>query len=240
MIKEIVAIGVTGLLLSGSGWTAEASQASTQERIGLGSGAVLGGLAGGPLGLVFGAAFGGWLGDQFSDARREQAEFEARWRQASEEVADLNALVIGGERTLEWQSSEYRRNLAAMESTLRDASDVQVLFKTGETSLTDDTRQRLTRLAELLSRMDGMLVRIEGHADARGAPELNEQLSAERAIAVRDVLVQAGVPADRITTDAQGERQASAGSEDADGMAFERRVRLTLLPTGADRAVARE
>jgi outer membrane protein OmpA-like peptidoglycan-associated protein len=240
MIKKIFAVGVAGLVLSSSGWTAEVSQSSTQERIGLSSGAVLGGLAGGPLGLVFGAAFGGWLGDQFSDARREQAESDARWRQASEEAANLNALVIGGERALERQSSEYRRNLVAMESTVRDALDVQVLFKTGESSLTDETRQRLTRLAELLSRMDGMLVRIEGHADARGAPEVNEQLSAERAVSVRDILVRAGVPADRITIDAQGERQASAGSEDADGMAFERRVQLTLLPTGADRAVARE
>ena len=104
-----------------------------------------------------------------------------------------------------------------MREKVRDALDVQVLFKTGDTSLAQETDERLTRLAELVAGMDGMLLRIEGHADARGAAEFNEQLSAQRAATVRDVLIRAGVPSGQIVIDARGEREAHAVDEDIDG-----------------------
>ena len=127
-----------------------------------------------------------------------------------------------------------------MREKVQEALDVQVLFKTGDTSLAQETGERLTRLAELVAGMDGMLLRIEGHADARGAAEYNEQLSAQRAATVRDVLIRAGVPSGQIVVAALGEREAHAVDEDIDGMALDRRVQLTLIPSASEGRMARE
>ncbi len=240
MIRKIIITGISAMAMTSVGWTAESNQEPTKERIGVASGAVLGALAGGPLGLVFGAAFGGWLGDEFDTQRHERDDFEQRWEQAKAEVASLNSLVEGSERQLAQLTSEYGRETSAMREKVREALDVQVLFKTGDTSLAQETDQRLTRLAELVAGMDGMLLRIEGHADARGAAEFNEQLSAQRAATVRDVLIRAGVPSSRIVIDALGEREAQAVDEDIDGMALDRRVQLTLIPSASEGRMARE
>jgi len=240
MIRKTIITGISTLAMASVGWTAEPNPEPDKERIGIASGAVLGGLAGGPLGVVFGAAFGGWLGDEFDEQRRERDDFEQRWDQARAEVQSLNSLVQGSERQLAQLTSDHGRETAAMRERVREALDVQVLFKTGDTSLAQETDERLTRLAELVAGMDGMLLRIEGHADARGAAEFNEQLSAQRAATVRDVLVRAGVPSGQIVVDARGEREAHAADEDIDGMALDRRVQLTLIPSASEGRMARE
>jgi len=240
MSKKIFVAGLSAILLTTTGWTAEIEYAPVKERVGLASGAVLGGLTGGPLGLVLGAALGGWLGDGYDTQRHERDDYARRWEEAQREVASLNALVTGGERELHQLTEDYRLETTKLRESIRDALDVQVLFKTGVSTPSDETNVRLARLAALVARMDDLLVRIEGHADARGDAEFNEQLSAERAATVRDILIRAGIPASRIAIDARGEREAQAGDQDVDGMALERRVQLTLIPAGSAGRVARD
>jgi len=241
MKTKIIITALTGLSVATAGWTAESDAGPHRhERVGLASGAVAGGLAGGPLGVVFGAALGGWLGDAFDTQRHERDEYAQRWQEAQEAVASLNGLVEGKDEQLRRLGADFRREAASMREKVRDALDVQILFKTGEYELAADTGHRLERLASLIAGMDDMLLRIEGHADSRGDMESNQQLSANRAASVREILLRAGVPASRIVTDAVGERDAQATSEDVDGMALDRRVQLTLIPAGADGRVARD
>ena len=229
---------------SAPGWAAEQGKASKYETIGLGSGGAIGAVAGGPVGFIVGAAVGAWLGDQFNKQDQARNEFEQNWMESETRVTELDDLLQDADRQVATMESE----VAALESRLRQetrqlraavqsALDVQVLFRTNEDTLPDETRQRLARLAGALAGLDDMLVRIEGYADSRGETDHNDLLSSQRAAAVMETLIRAGLPADRISMDAYGEHRSSAAEDDLDGLAMERRVHLTVIPR-EDQALA--
>ena len=80
--------------------------------------------------------------------------------------------------------------------------------------------------AETLLANTKVRVRVEGHTDAIGSAEYNRDLSRRRAEAVRDMLVKAGVAAERLEVVAQGEDQPLATNDTADGRRINRRVQL--------------
>lgn len=67
-------------------------------------------------------------------------------------------------------------------------------FKLGSAELPDTLKQQLEVFAEVLKakKGSGKVVRIEGHADASGTPEVNLALSQRRAEAVKNYLVELG------------------------------------------------
>ena len=232
---------------STAGWAADESQASKYETIGVGSGGAVGAAAGGPAGFIVGAAIGAWLGDQFNRQQRARDEFERNWTASETRASELDDLlndaeqqVLSMESQVSTLESRLRRETRQLRTVVRDALDVQVLFRTDEDTLPDETQQRLARLAGALAGLDDMLVRIEGHADARGETDHNERLSAQRAASVMETLVRAGVPVGRISMEHHGEQQSSAAEDDPDGLAMERRVRLTVLPRDDDMRVTRQ
>ena len=236
---SVIALMAVAMFAS-TGWTAEDTGLSKHQSIRISGGAVIGGVTGGPVGLVVGATLGAWLGDRFDEERNARTQFEQRWIEAEEEVAALNDLVASSEHQVAVLESQIHQENREMQNTLRDALDVQVLFRTNESTLPDETQNRLLRLAELLAHLDGTLIHIEGHADSRGHQEHNDQLSAQRATFVRDLLIEAGVPLNRIMIDGYGETYASAEENDVDSMAMERRVDLTLIRNGSENRVAQK
>jgi outer membrane protein OmpA-like peptidoglycan-associated protein len=81
----------------------------------------------------------------------------------------------------------------------------------------------------MLAPLDGAVVRLEGHTDVRGTDRYNDTLSAARADAVRAALIRAGMPADRIIVSAAGKADSQAAENDADGMALDRRVKMSVV-----------
>ena len=82
-----------------------------------------------------------------------------------------------------------------------------VYFEYDESSLSDETRERLARNAELLKAQTQFLVTIEGHADERGTNEYNLALGDKRANAVRDYLGSLGVDGGRLRIITYGEER---------------------------------
>jgi len=119
--------------------------------------------------------------------------------------------------------------LEAEEQATREL-EATVLFRTGGTTLRDDSVAQLSQLGASLAMRPEARVRVAGFADARGSEASNLELSKRRALAVAAVLEAAGVSADRVIIEAHGKTLAMAEPSDLEGDAFERRVTVSLEP----------
>jgi outer membrane protein OmpA-like peptidoglycan-associated protein len=239
MRKEIIVL-VAGSLLATTGFSAEKNRAPKEESIGVGSGAAIGAIAGGPLGAVLGAAFGGWLGDRFHHERMTRAASEQKADEAQVRASSLEQELRGTERELTTARAELRSERVAHRYELEQALAVEIYFRTEESALDGATEQRLADLAGLVAPMDRTVIRLAGHADARGTELFNDQLSAARATSVRDALIRAGMPAERIVVTAAGESESTSTEQDVDGMALERRVKVEIIGLDDDSQVAQQ
>ena len=78
-------------------------------------------------------------------------------------------------------------------------------FGTANATILPDGTQILDEVADVLAKNRQIRkVAIEGHTDNRGNAEVNQKLSAARALAVLDYLVKQGIPADRLTSEGFG------------------------------------
>jgi outer membrane protein OmpA-like peptidoglycan-associated protein len=82
--------------------------------------------------------------------------------------------------------------------------------------------------AAKLNQYGNLGVVVEGHSDATGTLEYNQELSLRRAEAVRDALVRLGVDRGRIVVIGQGSSQPVASNDTPEGRAHNRRVVLLV------------
>lgn len=204
---------------------------SRPEAIGVGMGATVGALAGGPVGFVFGAAIGATIGDKYHRKDQEAHALNEELRATEEHVAALESTVRGLHASLETQRNDLDRLRATdtpnMTDLLQGGIAMDVLFRTGEDELADETRVRIGELAVALSAVPEIRLHLDGYADERGDSAYNQSLSERRARHVRDLLTAHGVGENRITLVAHGE--SAAADDRSDSFALERKVSLTLL-----------
>lgn len=197
--------------------------AGRQEKIGLGTGALLGVVAGGPPGLIVGAIGGALLG-RIQDTEDNLAEREQALQQSSRSVADLQQDIQQRNRLL--NDSRQRSMLASSAIARGFAYGVQ--FRSDSARLEPHYQAQLQKLAGALTVFGDLTVHLAGHADPRGSDRHNLDLSQRRVEAVRDYLQQQGVAGERIVTGASGERQAMSSQGDAEGQCFDRRVHISF------------
>lgn len=101
-------------------------------------------------------------------------------------------------------------------------------FGSGQAALTSSAAAQVRAVAAYLDAMPAATVRIEGHTDSQGAADANQRLSQRRADAVRDALVDAGVPARIVEAVGQGAAMPLADNATAAGRAKNRRVELIV------------
>ena len=99
------------------------------------------------------------------------------------------------------KAQETRYNLASELLFRFGKSDVQDLLSTGEAEI--------IRLARKIREEHATIeaVQVIGHTDPMGSKDLNLKLSQQRAETVRNILVAAGLPANRITAKGMGDSQ---------------------------------
>ena len=72
-------------------------------------------------------------------------------------------------------------------------------------------------------------IEISGHTDSKGSAEMNQKLSENRAKAVVDYLLKAGIPTNRLTFKGYGKDQPISTNETEVGRQLNRRTEFTIL-----------
>jgi peptidoglycan-associated lipoprotein len=103
-----------------------------------------------------------------------------------------------------------------------------VYFDYDESNLSDDTRDKLSRNADLLKSNAQFSVTIEGHADSRGTSEYNLALGERRANAVRDYLTSLGIAATRMRTISYGKERPVCTEEVESCWSQNRRAHMVI------------
>jgi outer membrane protein OmpA-like peptidoglycan-associated protein len=103
-----------------------------------------------------------------------------------------------------------------------------VLFDTGKYSLRPLAREKLAKVAGIVSGHPGLRLDVEGYTDSVGGDDYNQRLSEQRGSAVRDYLTQSGMAPASVTTQGFGKAQPVATNDTAEGRQQNRRVEIVI------------
>jgi outer membrane protein OmpA-like peptidoglycan-associated protein len=164
-------------------------------------------------------------------AARAQAEAQAAAAQAQAAAANQSA------EEARQQAIALREKLRAQLNTILQTTETDrglvvnisdVLFDTGKYTLKQGTQISLAKIATILQLHPSLHMTVEGYTDSTGSPAFNQKLSDNRAVGVRDFLVENGVSADNITAKGYGATNFVADNGTAAGRAQNRRVDLIV------------
>ena len=152
-----------------------------------------------------------------NDAQR--AASKAELDRAATEKTELRAQLLSQFNAI-LQTRDTARGLIV------NMSDV--LFDTGKSSLRPLAREKLAKVAGIVSGHPGLRLDVEGHTDSVGGDAYNQQLSEDRGSSVRDYLTEQGMAAASVTSRGFGKTQPVASNETAAGRQQNRRVELVI------------
>ncbi|MBU26368.1 MAG: hypothetical protein CMD99_10130 [Gammaproteobacteria bacterium] len=214
---------ICALLLASSatGVSANPVESRLSEHIGFGSGAALGAVVGGPVGAVVGSSLGALIGHDVVQERalakknKELSDLNLEISVARSQLAQLNAAQV-----------TKKAQLVALRKLLSDLS-VAVHFDVDSSMTAQRYREALEAISAASQSVDGLTVRLVGHADPRGSETYNQRLSEARALSVGKVLQEGGGSRMTIQTEGRGEKQALADGRSG-FYAMDRRVDVEL------------
>ncbi|MCX6612848.1 MAG: OmpA family protein [Acidobacteria bacterium] len=103
-----------------------------------------------------------------------------------------------------------------------------VLFDTAQFTLRPIAREKLAKVAGIVSGHPGLKLDIEGHTDSVGSDSYNQTLSEKRGDAVREYLAREGMATSSLTSKGFGESKPAASNDNASGRQQNRRVEIVI------------
>jgi outer membrane protein OmpA-like peptidoglycan-associated protein len=103
-----------------------------------------------------------------------------------------------------------------------------VLFDTGKFTLRPAAREKMAKLAGIVSGHPGLMLAVEGYTDSVGGDDYNQQLSEQRSEAVEQYLTSQGMAASSVTARGFGKSAPVASNDTADGRQQNRRVEIVI------------
>lgn len=200
-----------------------------KETGGMGLGLLLGAVVAGPPGAIVGAIGGTWAG--YHDTQQEMtiaaisSELAEKENQLTKIQTELSVTEAELDNALKRIGTEQR--YAALDY-LQKGLTTTIYFRTGESDLQESHGEKLFQLAQILKEFPELQINMEGHADIRGNGDYNQMLSENRIQVVQQVLLDAGIPEEKINCEAYGESEAMAQQGDRENYVFDRRVSIHL------------
>ena len=105
----------------------------------------------------------------------------------------------------------------------------KIQFANNSARLLQPSYPILDQAVQLLNKLPGAVVEIQGHTDNTGSSERNTQLSQQRAEAVRDYLIGKGIVARRLTAKGYGSSRPVESNDSREGRDANRRVEFKIL-----------
>jgi outer membrane protein OmpA-like peptidoglycan-associated protein len=170
-----------------------------------------------------------------ADAEADRLRRENADQKAAAESAVANASK--DKTRMEAEKAQLRSQLLTQFNVILQTRDTarglivnmsDVLFDTGKYSLRPLAREKLAKVAGIVSGHPGLRLDIEGHTDSVGGEDYNQTLSENRGSAVRDYLTSEGIAQNSVTSKGFGKTQPVASNESASGRQLNRRVELVI------------
>lgn len=184
-------------------------------------------------GAVAGAVLGGIIGAGAASGRSSEARVRSALVGAA--LGAAGGGMIGAQ--LDAQAAELRNSLGNPNVTVTNMGSYllvnlpeSVTFATDSAAVRSDLQADLRSIAANLVSYPNSRIQVLGHTDNTGTAAYNFDLSQRRAVAVRDILLGAGVPANRLSAVGMGEDRPIATNTTAAGRAQNRRVEIIITP----------
>ncbi|WP_404399491.1 OmpA family protein [Idiomarina seosinensis] len=179
-----------------------------------------------------GAAIGAVTGALLGKGTGDHDKSRYLWGAA---VGALAGSAIGN--YMDKQEQEFRDELAGSGvEVIRDGDNIRlqmpgnITFASDSASISQNFHPVLNDVVKVLKKYEKTTMMVEGHTDSTGSAEYNQQLSLNRAMAVRNFMVNNGIDQRRLTTYGYGESQPIADNNTASGRQENRRVELKIIP----------
>lgn len=198
MNKMLVVSLSTILLLSGCA-SSENKNAYRGTAIGAVAGGAVGALIGKEKGAIIGAGVGGLAGAYAGSRMDKQAK-------------ELKAIA------------ETKRTEQGLITKLKS----DILFDTGKSALKPEAKTNLQQMADIMKKYPENVLTINGYTDNTGSSKVNDELSENRAKAVKTQLIASGLPESAISTSGKGSSGAIGDNSTADGRKQNRRVEIEV------------
>jgi outer membrane protein OmpA-like peptidoglycan-associated protein len=160
--------------------------------------------------------------DAEAESERNRAAAATSDRQLQQAVQDREALRA---RLLE----QFNAILATRDTArglVVNLSDV--LFDTGKYTLRPMAREKLAKISGIILVYPDLRLAIEGNTDSVGGDAMNQELSEQRAGAVRDYLAKQNIPLTSMTSRGFGKTQPVASNDTMEGRQQNRRVEMIV------------
>lgn len=148
-------------------------------------------------------------------------------------IAEKNGYLYHSENfvlNLEEELTTYTKNIDLQRLQAgRSLVLKNVFFDTDKFDLKPESKTELTKLTRLMQYNGNIRIEISGHTDNQGSAEANQVLSKNRAKAVYDYLVSAGIDAARLEYQGYGQTQPIASNDTEAGRSQNRRTEVKII-----------
>lgn len=157
-------------------------------------------------------------------------ELARRKAEADKRIAEYRSLLSRFQKLID--AGKLKVKIVDGRMVVALASDI--LFASGSAALSKDGKASIAEVAGLLAQIPDRKFQVEGHTD--NVPIRTEQfpsnweLASARALTVLKTMVEAGLPANRVSAASFGDSKPAAPNDSADGKAQNRRIEIVVVP----------